>query len=64
MKSFVDKLQARDFSSTSLDCMVLRHYNDDGKLDCLVVFHVDDALMTWAPTFDIQSFREAFEWGS
>ena len=42
-------------------CFLL--YNDKQELSCCATFHVDDVLITWDETWNINTFKDLFEWG-
>ena len=35
----------------------------DNELVCAALFHVDDVLITWDETWNIEAFKQLFEWG-
>ena len=53
----------RDFDQHSLDPMLFMHLDNNGILDCLVVFHVDDALITCFNEYNIKDHKDMFVWG-
>ena len=55
------RMDERDFRQHSLDPMLFMH-RTGGELHCLVLFHVDDALITWSPDYDIGNIENMFVW--
>ena len=43
--------------------MLFMHRGKSGALNCLILFHVDDALISWSPDFDIEDIKTMFVWG-
>ena len=56
------RMTDRGFAAHSLDPMLFMH-RTQGELDCLVLFHVDDALLTWSDSFNSETIKTMFEWG-
>jgi hypothetical protein len=58
-----EKMVIIKFQAHSLDVMLFLFYDDQGALQAAILFHVDDMIGTWSPTFDSSPFEEAFDWG-
>ena len=48
----------------SLDHCFFTHRADDGSLDAMLIVYVDDFLMCYSATFDIEIMEKMFKWGS
>ena len=59
----IERLNTLGFVCHSLDSMCFMLYNKKYELICIAMFHVDDVLITWDETWDINTFKDLFEWG-
>ena len=53
-----------DFKQHTFDRCFYYHHGDDGLLDCLMIVHVDDFMAVYAETFNLDTLRNLFSWGS
>jgi len=63
----LERMLGLEFVTHSLDTMLfIKRQLVDGtyQITCLVLFHVDDALIGWNKHFDIESLKTTFEWGT
>lgn len=51
------------FVSHSLDVMCFTHRDPKGIIDAICIFHVDDVLISHAPSYDMRQLKAAFTWG-
>ena len=58
-----EKMAIIKFQAHSLDVMLFLFYDNQGILQAAILFHVDDMIGTWSPTFDASPFEDAFDWG-
>ena len=59
-----EELLKSQFEMHSLDHCFFSHRADDGSLDAMLIVHVDDFLMCYSSTFDIEIMEKMFKWGS
>lgn len=59
-----EQLLSISFVQHSFDKCLFYHIGKDGLLDCVLICHVDDFMAAYSETFDIDSLRNLFEWGS
>eukprot|EP00438_Fugacium_kawagutii_P011147 Skav200228 [mRNA] locus=scaffold2352:155227:163374:+ [translate_table: standard] len=53
-----------NFIQHEYDRCMFYHIGDDEMLDAVLIVHVDDFMMTYASTFNIDKMEKLFEWGS
>ena len=58
------RLLSAGFRPHSLDRMCFLHYDSEGVLDCMALVYVDDFLVTYADSFDLETVTSLFKWGS
>jgi len=57
-------VQDAQFQVHSFDRCCFYHIGEDGKLDCVMIVHVDDFMAAFSETFDLTLLENMFEWGS
>jgi len=63
----LERMLGLEFVTHSLDTMLfIKRQLVEGSMQivCLVLFHVDDALIGWNKHFDIETLKTTFEWGT
>ena len=57
-------VKGASFQQHSFDRCFYTHRGEDGLLDCLMIVHVDDFMAVYSETFDLDTLKNLFSWGS
>ena len=57
-------VKGASFQQHSFDRCFYTHRGEDGLLDCLMIVHVDDFMAVYSETFNLDTLKSLFSWGS
>ena len=59
----LEKMTENNFYQHSFDRCFFMHRNENGRLDCALIVHVDDVMATYAESFNLDILKNLFSWG-
>ena len=59
----LEKMTENNFYQHTFDRCFFMHRNEDGRLDCALIVHVDDVMATYAESFNLDILKNLFSWG-